>query len=183
MDALVNFCNNGRFIDCGPNEFNNIIKHTLMRLLLKKLSGENQYQVFFDSINRDYSDRILKCIICVRNMRDNSEFLVCNECCKICIDEDIIISILKDESRFEVVLCQFDGGYWVDTYEHFLCDNDNDKIILKMFIDNSHKLIHRFYHTVPITFLMSIFDPKSSCSILTWDIIIHIIKFIYWKLI
>lgn len=46
-------------------------------------------------------------------------------------------------------------------------------------INNSHKLIRRCCHTIIIIFLMARSDNGSYCDELNWNVLTHILKFIY----
>lgn len=177
MDALINFEHNGRLFECDPDEFNITIKSVLTDILVHQ---------FIPIIDRNCQYRQLKCISCWQIVNDNSLFLICDQCCKACIGENKLIAIMS----YDVFICyKTHHNYWREIGTQSLnkniksfykSDYYNDKSSwLKYFVNSSHKLINRFYHSVPILFLLALRDPKSDCSVLNRDIVFFTFKFIY----
>lgn len=78
-------------------------------------------------------------------------------------------------------ICYKRNGYWINNFGTIpatKCYHDKNSL-LKYFVGCSHKLVHRFYHTVPILLLLALRDPNANCNVLNVDIIMHIFRFIY----
>lgn len=179
MDALINFKIKGHLFECDPNEFNTKIKNVLSNILIHRME-------YF--MNNDVIDiRKIRCIICWQFELDNSWFLICEECCKTCINYSVLISIVKSHIYICHVTCD---DYWDDLdscselikrRERFYKNKyyHDKSSFLKYFVTCSFKLIHRFYHAVPILFLLSLHDQNSDCYTLNKDVIMCIFNFIY----
>ena len=96
-------------------------------------------------------------------------FVMCINCVKTCSYRETGPLIVKRLlcSKKLLVTCLARDGDVLNVQE------------LNDFINNSHHLFHRHYHTVPIIFMLSINDVNSLTCVLNHDIIIYIIKFIY----
>lgn len=99
----------------------------------------------------------------------NSPFLICDQCNYACIGEYMFTEFWKDSNII--------NSYWF-YYERkgVMCYTKTHKMI---FNNNSHKLVHRYYHTVMIIFLMARLDNSSYCCDLILDVIMYMLKFIY----
>lgn len=206
MDELINFVEMRHLFKCAPDKFNITIKSILINMLINKMlctkphrerhmlfpgrfcvSPEERKKQF--KIQRNADNGKVRCIICRQFEVDNSEFVICNECCKVCINENVLIAI----GNIIFVCCKTNivwNNYWGDVDSNPLLGDIRDKLynnenynnkgsLLKYFVDNTHKLVHRFYHTVPILFLLSLCDLQSFSGKLNKDIIFFIFKFIY----
>ena len=174
MDVLFSFEHNGYLFKCAHDEFDIKIKDVLTDILIHKLRFTKDMQQY-----KDYGMRPVKCIICQQCVFDDSWFVICNECCKLCIGEDILIAIIRD-----IYIChRLNNGSWrnIDPFalesvwkkiynsEHY----NNKNSLVKYFIDCLHQLTHRFYHTAPTLLLLSLYDPQSGCSVLNKDIVFY----------
>ena len=173
MDALISFKNGSHLFKCDPDDFTVVIKDTLTNILIRDMTRDGRFCVS-NMIKK------VKCIICWQHEFDDSSFIICKECCKLCVNADIIIAM----NMHTYVCNKRNDGYWFDmsgnfgilrATEHY----HNKSELLKYFIDHSHGLIHRFYHTVPILFLLSLCDPNSDCNVLNRDVIFYIFGLIY----
>ena len=171
MDIFEYFCNNNCLFKCRPNQFNGTIKKTLEQLLLcDHLITKHGHHI--------YNINIVKCIICLQicNLtidHRNVKFVICAECCSKCTNMHV-----------SIIICRFTG-----------CWNTQDKLIITLYrhtrynvnyyniartlINNSHALVHRYYHYVPIMFMLSILDHNSSCFVLNYDVVMYTLKLIY----
>lgn len=166
MNELINFVDSGILFKCDPIEFNDKIRNVLTDIFVY-----NPARVRFDGIYNHARERFenthdpvyerfeeiykLRCIICWQIVFDDSFFVICNDCCRTCINKNILISV----SRNVYVCHKLRNNYWGNIDEHVALrlirksvyddDNYDDKCsLLKYFINSSHKLIHRFYHVV-----------------------------------
>lgn len=178
MGELINFETNGYLFRCCPDDFNIIMRDTLTNILIHR---------FVPTTGWSYEHRPIKCIICWQFVIDNSRFLICEDCCETCIDENILIAIMYTnvlicyKSRYHY-WCEIDAGSHINKRFKKLYENEyyNDhSSLLEYFTDCSYKLIDRFYHTTPILFLFALNDPNSDCNILNKDIVTYIFDFIY----
>lgn len=177
MDQLVHFYHNQCLFKCDKNMFNDVIKYVLTKLFLhdENIVDKTHTYIF------ELQNGVTKCIICSQliltiNMKQvESSILICSECCNKCVNNHIFIELYL----------RYYGEHGLRSY-WFIFDNDAHRYIGASlirndthFINNSHKLIHRFYHIVPIIFLMSPLDVNSYCHDLNLDVMLHILKFIY----
>lgn len=150
-------------------EFNDNIKCVLIKLFSHNAINDTQLHMFRSRT------RIVNCMICLQvihtiNMRFvTSTFLICNICCNECINISAYVEFWNQHDKIEM--------YW------FVHNDDTsiDAIFNRSMhmINNSHKLIHRFYNTTIITFLLSKLDNDSYCHDLNLDVMLHVLKFIY----
>ena len=182
MDSLIHFHFNKCLFNCDKQEFNVSIKLALTKLFSYDDVKPSQNYIF------NYCYEHGKCIICSQKVSTiniksiTSPLVICSLCCYECDVEFAIIEFFKP--CFDKYL----NTYWVtynsdyDTYEGRYDTIHEGRMMQSNathFIDNSHKLIHRFYHTTILIFLMAITDGKSYCNELNLDVIIHMLKFIY----
>lgn len=173
MDILTHYHHNKCLFKCDKILFANNIKNVLTKLFSH------------DDVNYDLSyiftmcDRYIKCttclqIICTVNMSLTNPFLICDNCVHACIGEHVYVE-LYDSGPFGKIF-----SYWFK-YENngYAFTGMRYATYKYTLIDNSHKLIHRFYHDVEIILLLSISDINSYCNVLNFDVIIHILRFIY----
>lgn len=173
MDILISFKNGSQLFKCDPSNFAVAIKDVLTNILIcDKMRDER-----FNGLN---VIKKVKCIICWQYEFDDSQFVICNKCCKLCINENIIIALTrgtyvcrKSDSNYWFGISDLNGTFRANMYYHDI------NSLLKYFINCSHKLVHRFYHTVPILLLSALRDPNANCNVLNVDIIMYIFRFIY----
>lgn len=180
MDVLINFEEHGHLFCCASNEFNVTIKKVLSNILIHET--ECTY-----TLTNGHGVRKIKCIICLQIVYDDGQFVICDECCRTCINQCTLISV----TDADIFICRITSNdYWDDLdscselaafREGFYKNKSyhNKRSLLKHFVDCSHKLIHRFYHSVSILFLLSLYDSNSHCNILNVDVVTYIFNFIY----
>lgn len=192
MDILEHFYNNKCLFKCDQNCFDHEIKRTLETLLLNNQIISKNVVHLFDNV------KITKCIICLQSVIDNGDYVICDNCCNTCINKKIKISIFGlQHGIFRVItryICFNIGGCYgwhysrccnlIKYFPNIEQNHNNSKcniqhIVSKLFINNSYKLIRRFFNTVSIIFLMSSNDVHSLCHMLNPDVIMYILKFIY----
>lgn len=197
MDILSQFCDNGHLFRCEHDQFNDHIKTALINILLNKYQPKMKVsRTFLQHCSQYFSMK--KCMICCQLIFNDHNFIICDECCYICINNKLVIVIIPRNYGIRRLICQKYGSkiIWNPIsmiHNHFpqFVPNSYVKmdtsemieyshtLILRLFVNNSHKLLHRFYHTTSIIFLTSINDNKSLCSVFNLDIVIYILKFIY----
>lgn len=162
MDHLINFDMKGSLFECKMSDFDDTIKTVLTKIISIK-PNEHHRSPFYN-----FEDEV-KCMMCLQWVRSQYLFAICNNCVRCCT-------------------YGFRGPLFVErlaTYgKRFYIGLVCDDVILTFlninnFINNSHKLFHRFYQIVPILFILSINDENSLTHVLNNDIIMYIIKIIY----
>ena len=167
MNPLVSFYNNGWLFRCNKNEFDDNIKNVLTKLFSYCIIDRAQIYIFHL--------HNVKCIICLQLISTNintfifNPFLICDSCCNVCIGHHIFIEFFVSRPSCSI------KSVWTNGKRPFYHGRGNPQ----SFIDHSHKLIHRFYHVVPIMFIMAISDRNSHCHMLNGDIMMHMLQFIY----
>ena len=182
MDPLTHFYNNGCLFKCDALMFNDTIKSVLTNLLTyQKIDFEYSYMF-------KLHDVAIKCIICtqivpINNMKSlGSSFLICKNCCNECTNKRTIMTLYTRifMGHFCLNWDVYDNYVYLfvkkDVRPVYLIDTDEIKTGM---INNSHKLRHRYYHTIPIMFIMSISDNNSHCNELNLDAVKYILSFIY----
>lgn len=182
MDSLIRFRYNKCLFKCDPHMFNNNMKNVLTKLFSKGKVDSSNFHIF-----HNYHGTI-RCIICLQMISTvnmimvGSPFMICSKCCYVCNAEFDIIRF------YALSVPGYIGSTWIiydkriHKYVARYEPNCNELVLqsnIKNFICHSHKLIHRFFHTTPIIFLLSITDINSHCNQLNLDVMIHIFKFIY----
>lgn len=165
MDSLVYFHYNKCLFKCDTNMFNDNIKIALTSVFsCDTFDGSQLYMFDTHGIGR--------CIICAHVIFDcvNTPFGICGDCCNDC--------------GYKYYRVEFYASMMIyinDTnqYVYRICTRAYYGFELIKFINNSHKLMHRFYHDTAITFLISTLDDKSYCYGIISDVAFHILKFIY----
>ena len=172
MDIFEYFCNNKCMFKCNPNKFNHNIKTSLEQLLLRDYAilNYNEYHI--------YRIDTVKCMVCLQicklNTIHNVKFVICALCCEKCTNIHVSIMMYNNFigiwSNRDVLMTKL---------YRYAQHNFNYYDIAHELINNSHILKHRYYHVVPIIFILSISDHNSSCYALNHDIVIFILKIIY----
>ena len=172
MDIFEYFCNNKCLFKCDPNDFNHSIKELLKRLLLWPYleTKRNDYHI--------YHIDTLRCMVCLQICESNTyrgvKFTICRICCMKCT-----------EIHFSIIMYDHSIGIWDARYSLITtldCDprsNFGYHSVAYKLINNSHALVHRYYHYVPIMFMLSILDHNSSCFVLNYDVVMYTLKLIY----
>lgn len=203
MDYLTQFHNDKYLFKCEKNTFDYNIKSALTKIFSCNTIYETQMYIFnCDKIVKcliclqlipiedglliftkdKYTSSILtkngqfyvpsskyKYTIGMRLIINYAPFMICDECCNKCIDEHKFIAF------YDIMLNYKIDTQWIEP--HVISKYRTEKHTI--FINNSHKLIHRFYHTGPILFIMSTSDHNSYSHEINLDIITHIFQFIY----
>lgn len=187
MNTLIHFHHNNCLFKCDMHMFNCTIKNVLTNLFEYDCDdsplyviNESDLHVLDDYSYNDYVG-IVRCVICLQTIsiitgRNISPFMICDICINTCIDMYNFIEICVGLPFFGI------RSYWVINNNHYeMCLGSSTVLDERgtIFVNNSHKLVYRFYHVAPIIFLMSISDNNSHCNELNLDVIIHILKFIY----
>ena len=188
VEYLDSFCDNKYLFKCDRSQFNVVIKFAMTKLIKYEKHG----------IVHIIDDTSTKCVICHQRITCFHEFSICCNCCKYWVNKEIILNLAEIKSyiaptlwqynnhsrKYDIIMTynyyhyfpEFTDDSWFSITGH---DNYNRFVIYSHFINNSFRLKHRFYHDTQSILLLSIYDTSSSCSILNWDIMIHILKFIY----
>ena len=155
--------------------FHDNMKHALTKLFSYDDIDIAQSHIFV------LCNNVSKCIICAQvitpiiNLKLSSPFLICDECCYECIGDRNFIEFTKFDLTCKICPHRFVCNYRMyNHYRYYVSSH-----FVNSLMNNSHKLMHRFYHTVPIIFLISRTDHNSYCCGLIMDVMIHILKFIY----
>lgn len=179
MDLLVQFHRNKCLFNCDKSMFALNIKCALSTLFSYNKCDDAQSHIF-------KIGNIVRCIICLHVIHVNikrfivSPFVICNNCCYECINKSMFIEFYVSVTYNEIYSSWLVYDNYARVYLSKYIFNHVRKLLKKeKLIDNSHKLIHRFYHTTMIIFLMAISDHSSRCNVLNTDIIFHILRFIY----
>lgn len=174
MEQLKHFYNNKRLFKCDKNMFDSNVQDVLTKLFSCDAVDKTQLYIWDRHI-------ITKCIICSQIVSNDimklfeTSFIICSGCCETCIDKNMYVEFCPNTiNNIGSFLYSYDevvGTYvrFVDFYKY------NMWSVSHHFVDNSHKLIHRFYHTTTIIFLMHMFDTNE----LNLDVTMYILKFIY----
>lgn len=172
MDILIHYHHNKYLFKCDKNMFNDNIKIVLTKLFSYEENDETQSHIF------DAHNKIVRCIICSQimitvNIKSiDSPFLICDECCNVCINERVIMELS------ETMLGNVELYLFVQHVDN-MCEYNRSSSVShtssEHFIKNSHKLIHRFYHTSMIIFMTYILDNND----LNLDVMRYIVQFIY----
>ena len=172
MDILEYFCNNKCMFKCDPNKFNHIIKESLKRLLLWShfVTKRDEHHI--------YHIDTVRCMICLQickfDTHHNVHFAICEICCLKCTNKHV-----------SIMMYDYSIGFWdssdvlITTLSHDQRYNFGYYSVAHNVVDNSHVLVHRYYHVIPIMFILSISDRNSSCYALNHDIVMFILKLIY----
>lgn len=179
MNYLTSFYKNKYLFTCPQDQFDDNIKPTLLSIFSCDIQNDTQHVL---NIDNNYGKR--NCIICLHNVCGYGNFIVCDKCCDVCLNKDITIEINTNLTFISHRICYKYQNYWIPVRNHIIHEYFPDLVskhyvnekygVLAMFVDNSHKLIHRFYHTTLIIFLMTIYDTNSSIYVLHMDIIKYI---------
>ena len=177
MERFTYLHHNNCFFKCEKNMFKYCIKDVFTDLFTLESLDVNRLHIF------ELHNSITKCIVCLQliltvNMKNvDSSFLICDECCNSCIDQYIFIEF------YASTIFQQINSHWfrydIRAHKYMNAATIRYNIGEATFINNSYKLIHRYYHTVPIIFLLSTLDINSCNNGLNLDIIVYILKFIY----
>lgn len=177
------FCANKCLFKCDAHEFDKMIKYTMNKLIVV----DTFYNIRFCGAYDTHKHTI--CSICLQEMNHVNCLAICCICCNICINKKVIIDF--GTVGLLTNMFYYDNGHnkyqmiCIDDYgNHFDIHSRCNPILIKMtilnkFFNNSPKLKYRFYHVVPIMFILSLSDPTSECYVLNHDIMIYILKFIY----
>lgn len=178
MNLLAHFYRNKCLSKCNKQSFYYEIDSMLGELFGFDMADDSQLYMF--KLHGD-----AKCITCLQtidivNMKFiESPMLICDKCCNRCIGIPAFFEFNVTENIHLLIsrLIIYD-----DSESKYIQHNKGSTIFCinsQKLRNNSHKLIHRFYHTIPIILLMSISDYKSHCYGLNLDIICYILTFIY----
>lgn len=177
MDFLVHFHNNKFLFKCDKSMFKLFIKSVLKNLVSNDPICDETLSYIFETHNST-----IKCLICLQVINNfdmeliTKSFLICDNCCDVCINKRLFVwfSLHKLYRSVYSRVLKYDNHLRTHFDIGELDFNDRHALI-----NNSHKLVHRFYHVIPIMFLLSISDYNSHCNELNRDVITYIIKFIY----
>lgn len=183
VEIFEYFHTNRCLFKCDAHDFDDVIKNTMRKLIFFARVGKKYHE-----FNTHYQYSYTYCAICLQYLELCSRLAICPNCCNVCINKKIIIDFGANEIYPVVHYVNKNDEYrmiLIDDYgDHFIEFERQDKHIIKYsvltkFIDNSHKLEYKFYHVVPLVFILSLSDPTSECHILNNDIMFYILKFIY----
>lgn len=179
MNYLTSFYKNKCLFKCPQDQFNDNIKTTLSSILSCNSQSDILHILDMDNY---YGKRT--CIICLHSAYGCGNFIICNKCCNICLNKSVTIEINTSSTLISSHICYKFRARWIPMY-HTICEHFPNLAsknyeyrkdeVLTMIINSSHKLIHRYYHTNLITFLMLIYDSKSSIYVLHLDVIKYIL--------
>lgn len=194
MDLLIHFYEHKCLFKCDKRMFNVNVKCALTKLFSRENINEHQFFVLtHHHVN-------VRCIICLQIVSTigskyaTSSFVICSSCCHDCNPEfalvaitvsnvignmrsSIVQNVISYERSYRIEYSNVDhknmARYEINNVGFMVRPNS------KNFINNSYKLMHRFYHTTILIFLMAISDHNSHRNTLNMDITFHILRFIY----
>lgn len=179
--------------------------HSQKKLLKREDFVDNIGSILVDIFNipsfvRNFvlseNNMIQRCSICSQLVHTwHDSFIICGECCKECVGKKFMIvisyhmigihtGIIKYVCHDSYPYTCMDEYELIDTFPD-ICKGltafygENKTILITHVVNNSHKLIQRFYNMAPIIFLLSKYDMHSPCSVLNKDIMLFILTFIY----
>src|SRR5579863_2089968 len=145
MDILLHFYENRYLFKCQQYQFNEKIKTTLTKILLddaQKLKNKLSRALCVDNHNGAKS-----CMICHQCIIDNCNFIICDGCCYLCIEKNVIIVIIPSVYDGGRMICyKSTEGYVPVSYDIFHDYFSNlvskkyqgrKEEVLKLFVDNS----------------------------------------------
>src|SRR5579863_2799903 len=132
MEQLIHFHHNKCLFKCDKNDFDRNMKFVLTKLF--------SYESICNASIFYSRDRVTKCMICLQLISTvemhciTSPFLICDECCDICVDVSTFI---------EFYPCMDDiHSYWFsynDRTREYVVSSFKYAIGSNAFINNSHK--------------------------------------------